>query len=231
MLVLITQRIYEMGKSRMVTGLENNYFSFFEKWNLKLLLLPVNTSNLFNYLESFPITHIVLSGGNDINPSLYGQEPKFSSGCSVERDEFETAIINYAMQKKLPVLGICRGMQLINVHFGGQLVQNIGKQIAVNTHLPNVRHSIKLMDEQVIQGYGQKKMEVNSFHDQAVMEKMLSPLLKKFAISEDLGVIEGLYHPSLPIAGIQWHPERENEIQGFDKYLIECFINRKLYWK
>ncbi len=231
MLILITQRIFELKNDYLVTGLENDYAFYFQKLGINYMLMPLITKDVKKYLSQFPISHIILTGGNDITPTLYNQEVVFTSGFSLLRDELEYEIINYAIEKKLPVLGICRGMQLLNVYFGGSLIQSIINFFSSKKHLPNTRHYIKLTEENLINEFPENEIEVNSYHNQAVLVTTLSPNLKSFAIDKELNIVEGLQHKSHPIAGIQWHPERERVLNKFDYFLIRNFLDKKLFWK
>jgi len=130
------------------------------------------------------------------------------------------------VERKLPVLGICRGMQMINVFFGGKLIKNIKEEIG-DTHPPGLDHGIRIIDEK--EAFNDTK--VNSFHNQAVTEGSLSPKLKPFAVSEKERLVEGLYHPSLPIAGVQWHPERKSPDKDINEKLLKAFVKRELFWK
>jgi gamma-glutamyl-gamma-aminobutyrate hydrolase PuuD len=231
MLVLITQRIYELKKDLLVTGLENDYAFYLEKLGINFILLPLIKNDIKKYLNQFPITHIILTGGNDISPSFYNQEVVFTSGSSMQRDALEYEVLNYAVANKLPVLGICRGMQLLNVYFGGSLIQSISHFFNSEQHLPNKRHYVKLIEENIVKEFAENEIEVNSYHNQAVLDTSLANDLCIFAIDKQLNIVEGLKHKSLPIAGIQWHPEREKESKKIDDFLMVNFINKKLFWK
>ena len=129
-------------------------------------------------------------GGDDVNPKLYGEEISPECGfISNARDKFEIALLNEVMKFKKPVLGICRGIQLINVALGGSLYQHIPDHI-------NARHDIT---------YNNERINVNSYHHQAV--KYVSPLLEVSARADD-GIIEALDMPDYGyFHAVQWHPE------------------------
>jgi len=92
-----------------------------------------------------------------------------------------------------------------------------------------VTHTVRIIDEKTSKFLNKKKIMVNSYHNQGMDNNSLSPELKPFAISED-GIIEGIYHPKYPIAGVLWHPERKSTDEEINKKIIEAFLNEKLFW-
>lgn len=147
------------------------------------------------------ISALIISGGGDINPKFYGEED-FACKNIVpdERVNFEIELLKDFMHTEKPILGICYGMQLINVLFGGTLIQNISS---------SVDHTRGSHEIEIINDFPMKKTKgmVNTSHHQAV--KSLGKGLEVFCYCAD-GVIEGFYlkeHPFL--VGVQWHPERD----------------------
>lgn len=159
---------------------------------------------------------IVFSGGADIVPEAYGED---SITCTLEvdkvRDIYELKLLKLAVDRNLPILGICRGEQLINVAFGGTLYQDIPEQLANSelkhmqeqdrtetTHAVNIVASSRLSN---IVGGDTKTINVNSFHHQAV--KDVAPNFVATAIASD-GVVEAIEaFPNRSIMAVQWHPE------------------------
>ncbi|MDE6408400.1 MAG: gamma-glutamyl-gamma-aminobutyrate hydrolase family protein [Anaeroplasmataceae bacterium] len=130
----------------------------------------------------------LLPGGYDIDPLHYNQENYASHHIDYEMDMLDKKIICYAYQTKKPLLGICRGIQSINVFLGGTLKQDIA-------HHMNENHFIYMNNHYVL---------VNSFHHQSIDK--LAPDLEAIGTSLD-GEIEVIKHKSLPIYGVQFHPE------------------------
>lgn len=145
-----------------------------------------------DYLDALAPDGIVLSGGNDI-----GQAP--------ERDNLECAALAYARLHRVPVLGICRGMQMIHVHQGGDLVPLIG-HVAVEHPATG---------EWLCHG----RRTVNSYHDYGVPGDALGDDLEALVWAED-GSVEALRHCDLPWLGIMWHPERDTPTAEADRKLI-----------
>ena len=149
---------------------------------------------------------LILCGGNDIDPDYYGEPINGSVNIDRERDAAEFALAKAFLKAGKPVLGICRGYQLLNILFGGTLHQHIE---TAGMHQANENgdmvHPVIAKSGSIVAGlYGERFM-VNSSHHQAV--KMLGEGLLVTMKSED-GVIEGFEHKSLAVFGVQWHPER-----------------------
>jgi putative glutamine amidotransferase len=166
---------------------------------------------------------ILLPGGNDVNPLLYGEERRSETQPPHnERDRFEMYLLEKAMERKLPVLGICRGLQLINVKLGGTLYQDVQKEMPGSLEhdchgedtkpLPRsaLVHSVTLDENSKLhEVIGEKTVEVNSLHHQGI--KDLGKGLIATGHSPD-GLVEAIEMPDYPyLTGVQWHPE---ELQG-----------------
>ena len=167
------------------------------------LPLDVNPDLYINRLDG-----ILMSGGADIHPNLYGEEPAPETYKPEPlRDEFETALLDAVCEYELPVAGICRGLQMINVYFGGSLIQDVPEH-AVRDKPPNSEVHTVILDEASTLGglYGPSR-EVNSLHHQSI--DRLGKDLAATATSQD-GGIEGIEHESLPLVAVQWHPEMMN---------------------
>lgn len=227
--ILITQRASKDKYGCKIDFLEHSYINYLEKFNVQLIVIPNATTLPEKYFD-LNIQGVILSGGNDVNPELYGEENKHSSDISNDRDRCEKKILEIAVERKIPVLGICRGLQFSNVYFGGKINQNLHQKCG-DKHLPAREHPVVLKEKTIIDSLKSQEVLVNSYHNQAVFPEDLSSELKAFAVEKESGLIEGLYHPQLPLAAIQWHPEREKKVKLIDKLLIESFLEGKLFWE
>jgi len=227
MIIAISQRADLNKNNQWIDNLEQNYVKYLEKFGILCLLIPNVSSKIGQYFNLL-IDGVIITGGNDINPLFYGDKVKDWPGASDERDRTEKSLLEIATEKGLPVLGICRGMQFINVYFGGKLVRNIQENIG--PHKPGLDHEIKITDKKVKDFLGKEKYIVNSFHNQAVTAATKSKNLNSFAEAKQ-GIIEGIYHPSMPIAGIEWHPERNSPDISINERIIKAFLKRELFWK
>ena len=165
-----------------------------------VLLAPLrNAADIASRIDGF-----LIPGGNDLHPSYYNEDVDYEIKI-VERDRsgFEFAIIHEIIKLKKPVLGICYGMQLINVAFGGSLYQDIKQQVPSAIEHREGWHTIKIDDNKLID---RGEFKVNSSHHQAV--KIIGQKLKAIAFSAD-GVVEAVCGEDYPfLLGVQWHPER-----------------------
>ena len=172
---------------------------------------------------------LLMSGGGDINPLYVGEEPVPQlQDVDTFRDEFDLILLRLATNRQLPVMGICRGHQLINVAFGGSIYQDIHSQHEARLFkhsqtMPReqVSHSVRITDTSSRLFDILKKepdIFVNSFHHQAV--KDIAPEFKETAVAPD-GINEAMEHPEKEIFSVQWHPEAM--AANDDELMLELF--------
>ena len=180
------------------------------------VILPLHIQKIDELLET--LDGVVFSGGGDIEAKRFGQENhEAANGFDEERDEFEIALMKAAFEIDVPILAICRGVQIINVERGGTLIQDIPTQVKTETkhnqraegkgeHDIFQTASVTDGDNPVTQALGSGTVNINSFHHQSVGD--VAPGLEVVATSED-GIVEAMYAPGSSYAvGTQWHPER-----------------------
>jgi putative glutamine amidotransferase len=185
---------------------------------------PVRNPESLDSLEG-----LVLSGGSDINPALYGRENAGSDEVNDARDELEARLLREALAADLPVLAICRGLQMMNVVCGGTLVQHLGSTNVHRQRPQNAEpgkhpaaHRVWIApDTRLAAIVGGGGYDVNSRHHQAI--ESLGEGLAVSAISED-GVIEAIEKPGAAFAvAVQWHPEDRILVSDGDRKLFEAF--------
>jgi len=167
---------------------------------------------------------IVLTGGLDIQAAHYGKErTRYHQKGYTFRDRLELDILRCAVEKRKPLFGICRGMQLMNVGFGGTLHADV----AAHSGSPHMHrqqdmaalaHTVYIQQDTWLHSVMSKtEISVNSFHHQAI--EQLGKDLRITATSDD-GLIEAVEHETLPIVGVQWHPEISYSFDECSRRLI-----------
>jgi putative glutamine amidotransferase len=173
---------------------------------------------------------IILSGGEDVQPFLYGEEPHPQLGLfDPERDVYEMRLIEMACAQEKPILGICRGLQILNVAFGGTLYQDLPTQYASglqhSQQAPTdlAAHSVEIIPSTILEAILERReVMINSMHHQAI--KQLAPGFIENARAKD-GVIEGIEKPDYPfLVAVQWHPERMIHRYPEMLQLFESFV-------
>jgi putative glutamine amidotransferase len=198
------------------------------------VLIPIaqNRETLQTILDR--IAGLLLSGGPDIHPKSYHERPLPGLGeVDEDLDRMELEIAKMAFQRNLPILGVCRGIQVLNVSRGGTLYQDIPTQVqgSIN-HLQNVdktiqTHTIRIEGKTLLHRiFRRRGIWVNGKHHQAI--KDLAPDFVVSAQARD-GIIEAIEHPSKRfVVGVQWHPEGTWEKDPYSKRLFHALVRASI---
>ena len=217
-------------QDREIFALRDDYVRAVERaGGLPVVLAPGTPEDapvLLDHLDG-----LLLTGGADVDPGLYGQPPHETVTRIIpERDALEVALCREALRRDMPLLAICRGQQVLNVATGGTLIQDLPSQWkgAVN-HDPEGERWSPAHDVRILPGtrlreiLGQERVEVNSFHHQAVKEPGQGVVVSAFAEEDD--VVEGIEIPGRRLAvGVQWHPEAFWDKDGRFQPLFEALV-------
>ena len=205
----ITQRVMKHPRyNEMMDCLDINWAKFLISIDIlpiPLSLLPANSVD--DMWEMLELDGLILSGGNTL--VKFADATDEPESLRAERDAFESALLKAALSSEKPILGVCRGLQVLNTYYNGQLTK-------VKRHSGN-RH--RLIAENSANAF-EFPPEVNSFHDYAVPRKKMGKEL--IPLAHDIeDNIEAFYHPIDKVLGIMWHPERENPLLQSDCELIK----------
>ncbi len=221
MILAITQR-YEQIKDKHFKEnfyLSKDYKDIFEQ--LGIILFPVSSTTGIEKVTDICDGLIVTGRAIDINPKYYGEEAIKETNLSSDydgEDKLDLMLINSFHKVNKPILGICAGVQVINVCFGGSLYQDIENHTSkeeTTIHPINIEKGSFL--EKI---YNTNQIAVNSFHHQAINK--VAENFKVVATSKD-GIVEAIEYKN--IVGVQWHPEKSRDMEFFRKY-IEMYVTK-----
>ena len=205
----ITQRIVKhTSHNEVMDCLDTSWAKLLISINILPIPLPLLPSDVvYKAWKTLDLDGLILSGGNSL--AEYADENDATDGLSLERDNYEKALVKAALSTSTPILGVCRGLQLLNVFYDGRLTK-------VKGHV-GTRHQI--ISEIASFGFKFCK-EVNSFHNFAIKREHLGKQLISLACDTEDNV-EAVYNPEDKVFGIMWHPEREKNSTHLDCELIK----------
>ncbi|PIQ78713.1 hypothetical protein COV82_00090 [Candidatus Peregrinibacteria bacterium CG11_big_fil_rev_8_21_14_0_20_46_8] len=210
-LVAITQRVEhfaDRGETR--DALDQAWTDFLRELDAAPLLIPNHIQNLPQLLDSLHIERIILSGGGNLSTQS-------TEDISDAREARERELLHYAMERKIPVLGVCRGLQVI-CDFFGITSKSLDGHVAK-------RHNIAIAPRTVLAKHLGRTTEVNSYHNFAprVEELQNSKELELLAHSDS--AVEAARHTTYPLYGIMWHPEREKPFRPQELNFCKEILN------
>lgn len=175
---------------------------------------------------------LILTGGEDISPLYYNEEPMEKLGdIFIDRDYFDYKLVEFAKEKNIPILGICRGAQVLTSYHGGTLYQDLSYRDEKNIkHIQGASpqteiHSVKIFDNTILSSiFNEEKITVNSFHHQAVKEAPSGFIISAMAPDGVVEAIESIEDEF--VVGVQWHPERLQSKNEKMKNLFKYFIQK-----
>ena len=200
---------------------ENDMARYLASSDVMPVLMPdLDDDILACYMDE--MDGLVLQGGADLAPETYGEEPIGRWLGDRKRDLYEIRLIELALERNLPILGICRGMQLLNAFYGGTLYQDLGTQINPTivhrdaVQYDSVHHSVEhAKDSLLAEVYQTKTMLVNSVHHQGV--KVLGTDLVVESVCLEKNLVEAFRYRNLSeqfVWAVQWHPEFNHSLKG-----------------
>ncbi len=222
---------YDYERNRVWIG--PNYLNAIRRAGGVPLLLPLQADKEELTVAANLCDGILFTGGPDIDPFRFGEETIRQGGVVVpERDKMEEDLFDIVIQTGKPVLGICRGIQILNVFLGGTIYQDIPAQFPSDLSIAHsqqsgnsvLTHSVLVKEGTLLSEIlGKDYLKVNSFHHQAV--KDVAPVLKVAGVSVD-SLIEALYLPEHRFfLGVQWHPEHLFDTNEDALHIFKAFIN------
>lgn len=218
----------ELFSDLKITGTTQGFLDALLKADSLPFIFPIADPDLAgDYIRQ--VDGLLLTGGQDLSPSIYNEEPHQRLGAVFpERDRFEMALVHEAWRQNKPILGICRGMQLLNVVFGGSLYQDLSDFPSSIKHLQQAQpdtgtHSVVFSRTSWLSKIYGKEQRVNSYHHQGI--KQLSQSFSAVGWSPD-GLIEAIesIDTHKKIVAVQWHPEWMIEKRPEMQTLFEAFV-------
>jgi putative glutamine amidotransferase len=193
-----------------IFGVHQDYLNLVEEFGSPVILPQLEWED---FKKTVKVDGLLLPGGSDVNPRRYKALFSFMSYRPNSYLEFfDTEILPNLIGEDFPIFGVCRGLQTLNVHFGGTLHQHLWKH-------PHSGFKTDLVHKITVAGL-KKEISVNSFHHQAIAR--LGDALDVIAVSSEDGVVEAIRHQFLPIIAVQWHPERIHDNLSIG-YMQELF--------
>ncbi len=202
----------------------SDYVNAIDRAGARPLLVPPTAEGVEETLDA--LDGIVFTGGSDIDPELYGEEPHPETfGVHRQRDDAELALLRGALERDMPVLGICRGIQVLNVGLGGDLHQHLPEVVGHEGHKHDppghfLQHEVEIEPETKLAEVLGERTQVMSHHHQGL--RRVGEGLVEAARAED-GAVEAIEAPGKRFAiGVLWHPEAAPDTALFEAFVEEA---------
>lgn len=229
-ILIVSRRLTR--KNKLINWVSEIYLKLIAENGIMPIIVPIADETpkiLASYLKDY--NGLLMVEGGDVGPQYYNENYNTQDLDEYDplKDEIEIECCNHALSKGKPILGLCRGMHIINAMLGGTIHKDVhevnqNKVLHVNyDNYDNHRHKIKILENTLLQSwYKEEFINVNTYHHQGI--KKLAPMLNPMAVADD-GLIEGVHHPDHPfLVGLQFHPERMyDEYMGNKKVFAEFF--------
>lgn len=203
----ITMRVDQSAEGEARDAISHEWAGFLsdQTSGVRWLLIPNLGPEAVSFLIQWKIDGVILSGGNDMG------------ACPV-RDQTEFSIVDHCSRRNLPVLGVCRGLHVLQRFYGGE-VEPVSAQ-----HAASREHLVEACEPSLRDESGGAVWRVNSYHRMGVSLCNLAPPLRPLLISAD-ECVEGLFHCNKPQMAVQWHPERKLTDRGLAVRIVRSFLN------
>lgn len=218
MKIAVSMRVMRRRHDEQVDCLAHDWWPYFDARGIVPILVPNTLRDVARHLSALGAEGLLLTGGNAVEPDSANGVPE---DYSPERDRTERALLDYAISRALPVLAVCRGLQLVNSYFGGKVQRGIARDPRVRDQHVAANHPVELLNTEWRSLAGSDRVEVNSFHDDGVFIDELAADLEATAASEDGQLVEGLRHRGKRLIAVQWHPERPDPAARLDDGLFK----------
>lgn len=200
-------------------AISHDWVELLDAMDIEPVFVPNRLRDPARFLRESEARGLILTGGNDLG-AVHGEAA--TPAAPAPRDRTEFALLDAAVTLGTPVLGVCRGLQVINVHFGGHILRDVGP---LGMHV-NARHPVDILaaPSPGLRAFGGTRVVTNSYHGQGVLLAGIASELRAFAVAPQ-SVVEGLYHPTIPVLAVQWHPERDRPQSEFDGTLLRDWLS------
>lgn len=225
MRIAVSMRIVEnQTYAETRDAVSHDWITFLQRFDVTPILVPNVLDDPTRFLELLRVEGLILTNGEDVGATLPPENGALKSPHR-HRDATECSLASFALERHLPIFGVCRGFQFLNVYFGGSVTRDISHTCqGAGEHVTRAGHPVDVVDPRFRGVLGVSRLTVNSFHTSGVTSGNLAPGLRPFAVASG-GIVEGWYHSEFDVLAIQWHPERASFAPERDASLLHSWLN------